>query len=380
LKKWEKCKLIFNEGVKRIVNEGQSAYPLVRLVIPYEDNERRNYNIQNKTMIDLYIKCLGIDKTSLTAQRLRNWRNPEALKRNGVKFSQTIAGDFPKVVENVITTQLNRETSDMTIEHINTQLDKLSKATNKEERGEVVMWMLSNLSPIEQKWMIRVILKDMKIGIKYQNVLRFLGGQNAIEHYHGCSDLRKVVNSLDDHTAGKTKIQIGTPFFPMLAKRLPNFTVARAMGQERFGMEPKMDGERMLIHKCGNTIKYWTRNRKDYTEKYGPSFNAVVLRNVKMKQCILDGEIIAWDDEIKRYVPFGHNRTVAKESLHNKDAKRWLCYLAFDIIHDGMKSLMEKPLSDRRKILVEHAIPKNESHHMEVIEMHVVEKGTLHFL
>jgi ATP-dependent DNA ligase len=43
--------------------------------------------------------------------------------------------------------------------------------------------------------------------------------------------------------------------------------------------------------------------------RYGPSFNDVILKNVKLKRCILDGEIIAWDNEVEAYVPFGHNRT-----------------------------------------------------------------------
>ena len=250
------------------MNMRQSAFPLVRLVIPEADHERRNYNIQNRKLIDLYLKVLGISKTSNSAKRLRNWRNPNELKRMNVRNFQTIAGDFPRVVEAVLLTQAKRDDSDMTIGDINNQLDKLCKAQLKEEREAVVMWMVKNLSPKEQKWMIRVILKEMKLGIKLAKILSFLGGSNAVHHYTACSDLRKVVDNLHDRTAGKAEIQIGTPFYPMLAKRLNNFSVETAMKSERFGMEPKMDGERMLIHKNGNKIKYWTRNRVDYTEKY----------------------------------------------------------------------------------------------------------------
>ena len=356
------------------MEQRQSAFPLVRLVIPEVDHERRTYSIQNRKMIDLYINILGISKTSQSAQRLRNWRNPDVLKKMKVSNFQTIAGDFPKVVESVLLTQAKRGDSDMTIGDINNQLDALCKASLKEERESVVMWMVKNLSPKEQKWMIRVILKDMKIGIKHMRVLNFLGGQNAINHFTSCSNLRKVVENIHDRTAGKAGIQIGTPFYPMLAKRFNNFSVTKTMKGERFGIEPKMDGERMLIHKNGSKIKYWTRNRIDYTEKYGPSFNAIILKNVKLKRCILDGEIIAWDNEVKAYVPFGHNRTVAKEA-QNKNSTRWLCYLAFDILHDGKNALTERTLSERRKIL-ESAIT-NDEHHMEVIEMHVVEMGTI---
>ena len=268
LSKQEKCRLIFPEGTRKIVDKRQSPFPLVRLVIPEGDHERRTYNIQNRKLIDLYINRLGISKTSNSAKRLRNWRNPNVLKRMNVRNFQTIAGDFPRVVESVLLTQAKRDDSDMTIGDINNQLNKLCKASLKEEREAVVMWMVKNLSPKEQKWMIRVILKEMKLGIKLAKVLSFLGGSNAVNHYTACSDLRKVVENLHDRTAGKAEIQIGTPFYPMLAKRLNNFDVERAMRGERFGMEPKMDGERMLIHKNGNKIKFWTRNRVDYTEKY----------------------------------------------------------------------------------------------------------------
>ena len=110
------------------MDKRQSPFPLVRLVIPEGDHERRTYNIQNRKLIDLYINRLGISKTSNSAKRLRNWRNPNVLKRMNVRNFQTIAGDFPRVVESVLLTQAKRDDSDMTIGDINNQLNKLCKA------------------------------------------------------------------------------------------------------------------------------------------------------------------------------------------------------------------------------------------------------------
>lgn len=382
--KRDKLSVIFNASLRRIVLTKQSPFPLVRLVIPQLDGERKNYNIHMKKLAAIYVECLGVNKKGVYAERLRNYRDPEKLRALGL-INTSLAGDFPRVVEAVLAEKLaGNHDSETTLGEINEKLDQLVAATSAKQKQTVVMWMLQTMSPKEHKWFIRVILKDMKIGLKHDSVLTFLG-QNAKEHFGVCSDLRKVVESLHDRTAGQYKIKLGTPFSPMLAKRYKHFTLLRAMGATaHVGVEQKMDGERMLIHKDGGSVRFYTRNRNDYTKKYGKAIASYVRRHVTMKSCILDGEMMSWDDTAKAYVKFGHNRTVANEHVRDegdgdedsspRKHRRWLCFLAFDIVHNGKESITHWPLRERRALLDKAISPC--TNHVEIVPIRVVGDGS----
>jgi DNA ligase-4 len=55
----------------------------------------------------------------------------------------------------------------------------------------------------------------------------------------------------------------------MLAKRIAYKKIIDAMKGNPFVIEPKLDGERLLCHKVGNSLKLHTRNGTDYTRAYG---------------------------------------------------------------------------------------------------------------
>lgn len=145
------------------------------------------------------------------------------------------------------------------------------------------------------------------------------------------------------------------PFAPMLAKsantrqnnNINQITfVESLMKSNPFVMDIKLDGERMICHidkKKEKQIELITRNGNFYTAYYTAITNSIKTF-VKVDKCILDGEIIAWDNANKNFLDFGENRTVGKEELEawNKNNKkenfrinlnRWLTYVVFDIVY-----------------------------------------------
>ena len=55
-------------------------------------------------------------------------------------------------------------------------------------------------------------------------------------------------------------------------------------------------GERMQIHKKGDTLHYYSRNGLDHGEQSGYTlFNSALAEQVKVEEYILDCEIIAWN-------------------------------------------------------------------------------------
>lgn len=110
-----------------------------------------------------------------------------------------------------------------------------------------------------------------------------------------------------------------------------------------FFMEEKVDGERIQMHMddYGNILRFYSRKAKDYTYLYGNSFEDTSgslskhLRKIispKVKNCILDGEMVAWDPQDKVIVAFGSLKTAALNEKRDAGLTRPMCKLMFTVI------------------------------------------------
>ena len=105
----------------------------------------------------------------------------------------------------------------------------------------------------------------------------------------------------------------------MLAAREPLADIPGEMGDSPFVMEIKLDGERMQLHKQGGRYKYFSRTGKDYTYMYGESaYEGSLTPHIHndcfgkaVTDCILDGEMIAYDPITGTFAPFTTLKTAA---------------------------------------------------------------------
>lgn len=101
--------------------------------------------------------------------------------------------------------------------------------------------------------------------------------------------------------------------------------------------EPKLDGFRALCF-VNSSMKFISRNDIDITDKFFK--DADFRKNIKAKTCVLDGEIVAYDKAGKPSFNLLKNGAQAH-------------YIVFDILMKDGKSLTNKPLLERKKILDE---------------------------
>jgi bifunctional non-homologous end joining protein LigD len=118
---------------------------------------------------------------------------------------------------------------------------------------------------------------------------------------------------------------------PMLAK-IGDESILATPG---YIYEPKLDGIRALLH-VGKTVWFESRNGKDLTERF---FN-IQMPPIKAASCVIDGEIVAYDDK-------GNPDFNCLQ--HDAPA----VYVAFDILEKDGGNLRRKPLMQRKKILRE---------------------------
>jgi DNA ligase-4 len=353
-------------------------YPLFRLLLPGIDHERGAYGLKESNLAKLYGEMLGLPEGQ--KQRLLRWKDPAL--QEGYKCA---AGDFSSVLFSVVESRVTIAlgSSRLTIGDVNICLDRIHNAGDMVDKRTQLLELVRRASANEQKWLVKLILKDLKIGFSHESVLKRFH-PNAMELYNRSSMLKQVLDDIRtqytraeagesgvkaDGVAGSANAMafastsapftgesiIFSKFKPMLAQRLPlDKVTAQVDGSKTFLVETKYDGERMIVHvdRDTNRLELYSRNAIDYTSQYAPTMRNIFFDGILGRQVVLDGEMLAWDKVEEAYVPFGHNRTVAR----GNDPNRHLCYVAFDVLFymdkDGeFFDLRRTRLEGRRELL-----------------------------
>ena len=110
--------------------------------------------------------------------------------------------------------------------------------------------LLRNMGPVESKWMMRIILKEMRIGLSETSLFSVFH-PDAEQLFNVTSSLKRVCEDLIDpnKSLGEIEIKLFTPFRPMLADRILVNKVVQMISSNSFYVETKMDGERVQLHK-----------------------------------------------------------------------------------------------------------------------------------
>src|SRR6185369_14273684 len=112
--------------------------------------------------------------------------------------------------------------------------------------------------------------------------------------------------------------------------------------------ELKFDGYRLLCHLEGRQVRFWTRNRKDWTAKFATVGKAV--KALPLKSAILDGEIVALDEK-------GRASFQRLQNSINKGAAAGLIFHIFDLIYIEGFNITRVPLRERKRVLAELLAP-----------------------
>jgi DNA ligase-4 len=338
---------------------GTDFFPFMRLILPQLDSQRATYGLRESKIARYYIDLLGLSHSSPDAERFKHWKDPSK--------NSTDATHFSDVVYVVLCKRAYVSSESLTVSEVNHHLDRLAAVTEVEEKKSTLMTLLRATSAMEQKWLIRIITKEMKMGLQHGSILAAFH-PSALELYNNTNDLQYVCRKCTDpkelEVAGdvKTGIFLMQPLKPMLASVVDSAKLAILLRDEKLMVEPKYDGERMMLHISPDKIMYWTRNARNYTSQYGPKFDTIVRSQVKnVTTCILDGEFLLYDGNAQRFREFGHNRTFAASGLEFGDidlVKQWFCYCIFDIVFLNGESLVQLPLNRRREMLKSIIDPK----------------------
>lgn len=133
------------------------------------------------------------------------------------------------------------------------------------------------------------------------------------------------------------KVDQATPQLPQLSDRVPT--------GPNWIFETKFDGYRTFARKQNaRSLKFVTRSGLDWTEKYRGLEKA--FRDLKSKNFIIDGEIVAEDEE-------GRSRFSKLQETLEADRSEELVFYAFDLLYMDGRDLRGESLEIRKQLLKE---------------------------
>ncbi len=228
----------------------------------------------------------------------------------------------------------------------------------------ILRGLMRRSSPLETKYLLRIITSTLRVGVQSPTIieglaLAFTGSRDSKEFieraYSLHPDLGEISKILAEQGLDKVKnidIEYGTPILSMLASRDIYTEFVNRLGTP-FIAEYKLDGERLQIHKNGDSIMLFSRRLLDVSEQY-PDVCEIINESIKADKVIFEGEVVAMDHFYEKMLPFQvlskRRRKYDVEDI-SKDVP--VCLFIFDLLKFGEKSFVDKSLPKRREKLEE---------------------------
>jgi len=262
---------------------------------------------------------------------------------------------------------LTETESTLTAREVQAAFRKMSAVRGPAAKAALVRDLLSQVTPLEAKYIIKIITGDLRIGLKESLV------EEAISKAYGCKvggvqhanmllgdigeTLRFAARGELAEDASSVKMRMFHPLGFMLASPAPSSDEALSYFKDAL-VEDKYDGIRAQAHCSGGEVRIFSRTRDDITESFPELPDALAGLP---QDAILDGEIVAWSnltadsDQTGRALPFSAlQQRLGRKKVGDQLMRRVpVAYVVFDVLYAGNDLLIDLPLREREQILNE---------------------------
>jgi bifunctional non-homologous end joining protein LigD len=139
--------------------------------------------------------------------------------------------------------------------------------------------------------------------------------------------------------------------------------VDKAFSDPDWLFEVKLDGYRVETVVNGRKVRMWTRNKQD-AGRYFPDLAAALPTWIRAETAIVDGEVVALDDEGNPSFKLLQARAGPLRGRPEQAAP--IAYYVFDLLYHDGRSLLNVPLEQRkrllRSVLRDHPVVRYGSH------------------
>jgi DNA ligase-1 len=338
--------------------------------------------LQKRALMAEYLRALPVPEAGLAALYLAGVPFPETdgreLKVGGALLSRVIArlsgasqpalhaaylrhGDLGGAAQDLL--QTHSVAGTLLLPEVAASFAAIAAAAKPAAKEQLTLDLLQRASPLEVKYLIKIMLGDMRTGIQVSLVEEAIaaayeasiGEVRRARMLNG--NLPEVLELAARGCLAEARMKLFHPLGFMLAS--PVETVEEAL--ERFGpliqeaqFEDKYDGIRAQVH-CGSPeqpgrVALFSRSREDMTVSFPEIVEAFGGVDEPL---VLDGEILAWSREEDRALPFSslQARLGRKRVTTEMRASIPVVFMAFDVLYAGAVMTMEQPLDQRRRVL-----------------------------
>jgi DNA ligase-1 len=239
--------------------------------------------------------------------------------------------------------------------------------------------LLSRVSPLEAKYVIKIMTGDLRIGLKESLV------EEAIAKAYDAKpadvqranmllgDIGETLRLALEGRLSEARMRMFHPLGFMLASPVDSPEEGLSFFPDA-AVEDKYDGIRAQAHVSGGEVKLFSRTRDEITESF-PELPAALVG--LPRDAILDGEIAAWeypprlekaqvmvdevageaDETAARNLGRARPFSVLQKRLGRKKVSEQMlreipvAFLAFDVLYAGGELLIDLPLRERARIL-----------------------------
>jgi len=226
---------------------------------------------------------------------------------------------------------------------------------SQKEKLKVVRKLFSNAGPLEGRYLSRIMLEDLRIGVGEGNVREaiaraFQVDPYQVEHaFQAINDLGQValLAKEGEERLKEVRIELFHPVKMMLAKQ---GSIEGAVAENgALAAEYKYDGSRFQFHKSGAICRMYSRKLEEVTNALPDVVD--LLAKATDHDVILDGEVIAIRDG--RPMPFQTvlRRFRRKYGIEEIREEIRMIPNVFDLLYLDGETLIDIPLSERRSRL-----------------------------
>jgi DNA ligase 1 len=374
-KKLEKRALIATY-LRELVVEDASLATLYLAGTPFAETDRRVLNVGGSLLSKALAEVSGANQAAMHAAYRRH-------------------GDLGAAAEDLLRARVEVSPS-LTLPQVRETFDAVAVARGSGAKLPLLVALLEKAAPVEAKYLLKLMTGDMRTGVKQSLVEEAIADAfdaSAAEVRRASmllGDLAEVFKLASENRLAEARMKLFHPLGFMLAspvasveeavERFAVEIVGEASGEDAEKpsdeeiakavrepspslhgaiLEDKYDGIRAQLH-CGDVgepgrVELFSRSREDLSASF-PELAAAF--GLIPERAILDGEILAWNAEIGRALPFSalQQRLGRKRVTQEMQAAIPVIFMAFDLLSLGEELLLEQPLHERRELLEAFAI------------------------
>jgi len=369
------------EELEKISSRNDMSKIIAELFISLDVEERQalSYILQGRVAPLFVVSEFNLSEKSifkLLGNILSSKGGKYDLKGRRVKL-----GDVGEVVREV-TEELGYESKGLSLMDIYEsmwQIINSSGTGSSEKKANIVGELFSKMSPIESKYLARIICGELRLGINAKSVLdafsNILQGDKSkrelLDRVYGINpDLGYVSTILGTENNISTTIIPGVPILPRLVERVGSFEEVFERFDGEFLVQPKYDGLRCQIHKYDESVqeessliwrkhlrkerasglfgessatkvvKLFTRNLEDVTEMFPEIVEDAMA--MKAESFILDSEILGWDHAKNNFLSYQETMQRRRKYGVGEKAKDIpVKAMVFDVLYLNGKDISE---------------------------------------